>query len=46
MNIALLVAQILLFGMFGMAGVMKTFMTAKAKESQPWAKERPDTFVR
>jgi uncharacterized membrane protein YphA (DoxX/SURF4 family) len=46
MNIALWVAQVLLLGMFGMAGVMKTFMTAKAKETLPWAKERSDGFVR
>ena len=32
--------------MFGVAGVMKTFMTAKAKETLPWAKERTDTFLR
>jgi hypothetical protein len=46
MNVALWVAQVLLLGMFGMAGVMKTFMTAKAKEMLPWAKERSDGFVR
>ena len=32
--------------MFGMAGVMKTFQTAKAKEMLPWAKDRTDGFVR
>ena len=32
--------------MYLMAGVMKTFMTAKAKETLPWAKERSDVFVR
>lgn len=46
MNIALWIVQVLLLGMFGMAGVMKTFMTAKAKETLPWAKERSDGFVR
>jgi len=46
MNIALWIVQVLLLGMFGMAGVMKTFMTAKAKETLPWAKERSDAFVR
>ncbi len=46
MNIALWVAQILLLGMYGMAGAMKTFQTAKAKEMLPWAKDRSDTFVR
>ena len=29
-----------------MAGVMKTFQTAKAKEMLPWAKDRTDAFVR
>ncbi len=29
-----------------MAGVMKTFQTAKAKEMLPWAKDRTDSFVR
>jgi putative oxidoreductase len=46
MNIALWVAQILLAAMFGMAGVIKTFQTAKAKEQLPWAKDRSDGFVR
>ena len=46
MNIALWVVQVLLLGMFGMAGIMKLFMTAKAKESMPWAKERTDIFLR
>jgi uncharacterized membrane protein YphA (DoxX/SURF4 family) len=46
MNIALWIAQVLLLAMFGMAGAMKAFMTAKAKETQSWAKERTDGFVR
>jgi len=46
MNIVLWVVQVLLAGMFGMAGFMKTFQTAKAKEQMPWAKNRSDTFVR
>ena len=46
MNIALWIAQVLLLGVFGMAGVMKTFMIAKAKETLPWAKGRSDAFVR
>ncbi|HEX6035880.1 MAG TPA: DoxX family protein [Anaerolineales bacterium] len=33
-------------GMYGMAGTMKTFQTAKAKEQFPWAKNRSDGFVR
>ena len=46
MNIALWIAQGLLAVMFGMAGVMKTFQTAKAKEQMSWAKNRSDEFVR
>jgi len=46
MNIALWVAQILLAAMFGMAGIMKTFQTAKAKDQLPWAENRSDGFVR
>jgi putative oxidoreductase len=46
MNIALWIAQVLLGATFGMAGVMKTFQTAKAKEMLPWAKDRTDAFVR
>lgn len=46
MNIVLWVAQILLAAMFGMAGVLKTFQTAKAREQFPWAKDRSDAFIR
>ena len=46
MIIALWVAQILLAGMYGMAGIVKTVQTAKAKEQFPWAKNRSDRFVR
>jgi uncharacterized membrane protein YphA (DoxX/SURF4 family) len=46
MNIALWIAQILLAAMYGMAGAMKTFQAAKAKEQFPWAKNRSDAFVR
>ena len=46
MNTALWIAQILLVGMYGMAGAMKTFQTAKAKEQFPWAKNRSDEYVR
>ena len=46
MNTALWIAQILLVGMYGMAGAMKTFKTAKAKEQFPWAKNRSDEYVR
>lgn len=46
MNIVLWVVQILLAGMYGIAGIMKTFQTTKAKEQMPWAKNRSDAFVR
>jgi len=46
MNIVLWIVQILLLGLYGMAGVLKTFMTARAKETLPWAKDRSDNFVR
>lgn len=46
MNIVLWIAQILLAAMYGMAGVMKTFQTAKAREQFSWAKNRSDSFVR
>ncbi len=46
MNIALWIVQVLLVGLYGMAGTMKTFQTAKAKETLPWAKNRSDGFVR
>ena len=46
MNIALWIAQGLLAAMYLMAGVIKTFQTAKAKEQMPWAKDRSDGFVR
>ena len=46
MNIALWVTQILLAAMYRMAGIMKTFQTAKVKEQFPWAKNRSDRFIR
>lgn len=46
MNIASWIVQVLLAAMFGMAGAMKTFQIAKAKEQLPWAKNRSDGFVR
>jgi putative oxidoreductase len=46
MNITLWIVQILLAAMYGMAGSVKTFQTAKAKEQMPWAKNRSDSFVR
>jgi hypothetical protein len=46
MNIALWITQGLLAALYLMAGTMKTFQTARAKETLPWAKDRSDAFVR
>lgn len=46
MNIALWIVQGLLAAFYLMPGTMKTFMTPKAKETLPWAKERSNGFVR
>ena len=46
MNIALWIAQGLVAALYLMAGILKTFNTAKAKEQLPWAKNRSDGFVR
>ena len=46
MNTILWIAQGLLAAMYLMAGIMKTFQTARAKEQMSWAKERSDEFVR
>ncbi|MBK9206896.1 MAG: DoxX family protein [Anaerolineales bacterium] len=46
MNIALWIAQILLAGMYGMAGSMKTMQIAKVREMMPWSKGRSDNYVR
>ena len=46
MNIALWIAQGILVALYLMAGTMKTFQTAKAKEQFPWAKNRSDVYVR
>jgi uncharacterized membrane protein YphA (DoxX/SURF4 family) len=46
MNIALWIAQVLLAIMYGMSGIMKTFQTAKAKGTFPWAKNLSDGFIR
>ena len=45
MNTALWIAQGLLAAMYLMAGTLKTFQTARAKEQFPWAKNRSDGFV-
>jgi uncharacterized membrane protein YphA (DoxX/SURF4 family) len=39
MNIALWVVQVLLAGLFGMAGVLKTFQYERAKASLPWVQD-------
>ena len=46
MNIVLWIVQGLLAAMYLIAGQLKTFQTAKAKEQLPWAKNRSDAFVR
>ena len=46
MNTVLWIAQGLLAAMYLMAGIMKTFQTAQAKERMSGAKERSDEFVR
>jgi DoxX-like family len=46
MNIVLWIVQGLLAALYGMAGVMKTFQTSKAREQLPWAKNRSDGFIR
>src|SRR3954447_15954527 len=38
-NIALWIVQVLLAGMFGMAGVMKAFQYERAKATLPWVKD-------
>lgn len=46
MNIVLWIAQGLLAAMYLMTGVMKTFNTAKARETMTWTQGRSDAFVR
>ena len=46
MYIALWIVQVLLAGMYGMAGAMKTFQIPKVREQMPWTKNRSDAFVR
>ena len=45
MNIALWIVQVLLAGMFLMAGVMKAFQYERAKASLPWVKDVPRGLV-
>jgi uncharacterized membrane protein YphA (DoxX/SURF4 family) len=46
MRIALWIAQGLLAAMYLMAGIMKTFQTAKMRPTLPWTQGRSDGFVR
>lgn len=48
MNIALWVIQVLLAGMYGMAGSMKTFQPAKVRENpqMTWAHDKQDGYIR
>ncbi len=46
MNIALWIAQVLLAGMYGMAGSMKTMQIAKVREMMSWSKGRSDNYIR
>jgi len=45
MNITLWIVQILLAGLYGMAGVMKTFQLSRARQ-MPWTEGRSDGFIR
>lgn len=45
MNIVLWIAQGLLAAMYLLAGTMKTFQTAKARETMTWTQGRSDNFV-
>lgn len=46
MNIALWIVQVLLAGVYIMAGSLKAFTPAKAKEQFSWAKRHSDNYVR
>ena len=48
MNIALWIIQVLLAGMYGMAGSMKTFQPAKVRENpqMTWAHDKQDGYIR
>ena len=45
MEIALWIVQVLLAGMFGMAGGMKTFQFERARTSLPWVNEVPRSLT-
>ena len=46
MEIALWIVQGILAVLYLLAGSMKAFQTAKARESMPWAKRHPENYVR
>lgn len=48
MNIYLWISQVLLIGMYGMAGMMKTFQPDKARQNpqMTWAHDKQDGFIR
>jgi uncharacterized membrane protein YphA (DoxX/SURF4 family) len=48
MNIYLWIAQVLLIGMYGMAGMMKTFQPDMARKNpqMTWAHDAKDSFIR
>jgi uncharacterized membrane protein len=46
MNIVLWILQVLLAGIYGMAGFMKGITTRKARERMPWAKDSTETKVK
>jgi len=46
MNIALWIVQILLAGMYLMAGIMKTFQISRVRQMLPWTEGRTDSFIR
>lgn len=45
LNVVLWIVQVVLAGMFVMAGMMKTFQYEKAKAALPWVKEYSKGFV-
>jgi len=46
MNIALWIAQVLLLGMYAVAGSVKVFQVQAARQRMPWTEGRSDAFVR
>ncbi len=46
MNIALWIVQIVLAGVYGLAGYLKTFQMTKAQEMLTMTKRHPESFVR